>query len=77
MSNASDAIGSTPPGTTTVHIIYKTSLKNRAQIIEDEMMDDAIAKISGENLPFDGIKGYEADTFRDAVCFGENVFMER
>jgi len=45
----------------------KQALKKRADIIIDEMMNNPIPEITGENLPLNRFKGYKTDTGVDFV----------
>jgi len=57
-------VGCPSTHTTTVHIVYENPFENGTDVIEDEVMHDAITEISGENLPLHGIEGDETNAFR-------------
>ena len=51
--------------------------KNRIEIIEKQVVHDAIAEISGDYLPLDRLIHYEADTPPDRVLAIRNLPIQR
>ena len=60
----------------TVRIVDEKVLEYRIQLVDDEVVDDAVSEISGENLTLDGAVDDESDAFPDGVGAVHNLLVE-
>ena len=70
MSHSFNAARCPPTLAATVAVIDKERLKQGVNIIEQQMMDNPIAKGRGDNFPLHRIKNHESHAAADLISAG-------